>query len=220
MNFPQPGQYIDTNLGPVLIEKLLGQGKSGYSYRGQAGTRAVIFKQMHDEPCTYYHFGNNKVRLEVNAYRVLQPTGIRLPRLLEFDDERLYLIKEYIAGPTAADWLISGGDAAQIIGQLFEMAELVQRHNLNIDYFPTNFVISKKSLYYIDYEMNPYDPQWNLENWGLYYWANPAGLKHYFETGDPLAINVSADSGVPIKAPFAEMVQGWIHLEKLNSDHI
>ena len=40
----------------------------------------------------------------------------------------------------------------EYIIQVSEMAELAKRHGLNIDYFPTNFVIQNEKLYYIDYE--------------------------------------------------------------------
>ena len=42
---------------------------------------------------------------------------------------------------------------------------------LNIDYYPTNFVPYGGVLYYIDYECNPYAPQWDFEHWGMQYWT-------------------------------------------------
>ena len=42
---------------------------------------------------------------------------------------------------------------------------------LNIDYYPTNFVVQNDLLYYIDYECNNYMAQWNFENWGIKYWS-------------------------------------------------
>lgn len=44
---------------------------------------------------------------------------------------------------------------------------------LNIDYYPTNFVPYGGVLYYIDYECNPYAPQWDFEHWGMQYWTLP-----------------------------------------------
>lgn len=43
--------------------------------------------------------------------------------------------------------------------------------NLNIDYFPTNFVVQNGKIYYIDYECNNYMEEWNFENWGIKYWS-------------------------------------------------
>ena len=52
-----------------------------------------------------------------------------------------------------------------------EMAELAMAAGLNIDYYPTNFIMQDGLLYYIDYECNPYDEQWSFERWGAQYWS-------------------------------------------------
>ena len=46
-------------------------------------------------------------------------------------------------------------------------AEQVRAHGLNIDYFPTNFVVQDELVYYVDYECNPYSEEWSFENWGV-----------------------------------------------------
>lgn len=197
--------------GKIRIARQLGKGKSGYSFLAYRQDRPVVLKLMHDEPCSYYTFGDNKIRLELNAYEHLKRTGIAIPRLLHYNLDENYLIKEFINGPTAADWLISGGRNEAVMAQLFDMAARVRQYNLNIDFFPTNFVLSRKrKLYYVDYEINPFDEKWSLSSWGLYYWANPEGLAAYFRNGDPTAINLDPDSGMPIKAPFEAQVQSWI----------
>lgn len=43
--------------------------------------------------------------------------------------------------------------------------------HLNIDYYPTNFVLSVDRLYYVDYECNDYSPKWDFEHWGAQYWT-------------------------------------------------
>ena len=62
------------------------------------------------------------------------------------------------------------------------MAQRLQAAGLNIDYFPTNFVVCGGLLYYIDYECNPYMEEWNFENWGVKYWyKSPEFLAHWAE---------------------------------------
>lgn len=51
------------------------------------------------------------------------------------------------------------------------MCRLLYPAGLNIDYYPTNFVPYGGVLYYIDYECNPYTPQWDFEHWGMQYWT-------------------------------------------------
>lgn len=135
--------------------------------------------------------------------------GIKLPRLLEANADHNFLLKEYIDGKLVTDLVIAASLPDACVKQVFEMARVLKASDLNIDYFPDNFVVMNEVLYYVDYEYNQYDPLWNLPNWGLYYWANSSGMKAYKETKDALHINQSLDSGVPIKQPFEVLVRKW-----------
>ena len=53
-----------------------------------------------------------------------------------------------------------------------KMASDVMEYNLNIDYYPTNFIVKDNDLYYIDYECNIYDEKWSFSSWGITYWKN------------------------------------------------
>ena len=65
------------------------------------------------------------------------------------------------------------------------MARQAEQQGLNIDYFPTNFVVCQDVLYYIDYECNAYDPKWNFENWGNdYWWQSPAFIDYVNQNPD------------------------------------
>ena len=47
-----------------------------------------------------------------------------------------------------------------------EMLPNIYNAGLNIDYYPTNFIVNKidNLIYYIDYECNLYDPKWDFDN--------------------------------------------------------
>lgn len=45
------------------------------------------------------------------------------------------------------------------------MCAVLYPAELNIDYYPTNFVPRGETLYYIDYECNAYMEQWDFEHW-------------------------------------------------------
>lgn len=49
------------------------------------------------------------------------------------------------------------------------MCQILCPLGINIDYFPTNFVVQDGEIYYIDYEDNHYMEEWNFENWGIKY---------------------------------------------------
>ena len=52
---------------------------------------------------------------------------------------------------------------------------------LNIDYFPTNFILWGGVLYYVDYECNPYDAQRDFSHWGSRYWADTPELRTWLQ---------------------------------------
>jgi len=199
------GQTVETGIGDVVIHQALGKGKSGYSYLAQCGQDDVVIKFMHAEPCAYYDFGEkNKVKSEAEAYQTLLDIGIKVPTLLYTNLNKNFLIKEYIAGKVA-DAAVADGDIDVLhFSQLFDMHRQLKNEKLNIDYFPANFVIFNKTIYYIDYEINPYSQEWNLPNWGIFYWLNTNGMRQFLKTGNASFINQSLDSGIPIKAPFQE----------------
>lgn len=89
--------------------------------------------------------------------------------------------KEYIAGDTVFD-LVSRGNLPEIcLRQIKEMCRLLYKAGLNIDYFPTNFILQDETLYYVDYECNAYMEEWNFENWGVKYWSRTPEFIKYAE---------------------------------------
>ena len=152
-----------------IIHRLLGKGKGGYSYLASIDDRYVVIKQIHHEPCSYYTFGN-KIEAECNDYHRLTEAGIRIPKMLDIDRSNERIVKEYIDGPTIYDLIKDDIDVSKYIEQVKEMASLAKEHGLNIDYFPTNFVVMNETLYYIDYECNQYMDEWSYDNWGYKYW--------------------------------------------------
>ena len=152
------------------ILALLGHGKGGYSYLALSDDRRVVLKQIHHEPCDYYEFGN-KIETEIYDYRRLKDAGIRIPAMLAADRENERIVKEYVEGETVFDLVRKGEDVSSYVSQVRDMAELAKSAGLNIDYFPTNFVVNEGTLWYVDYECNEYMEQWDLDNWGLQYWS-------------------------------------------------
>ncbi len=65
------------------------------------------------------------------------------------------------------------------VDQVRKMCGLLYLEGLNIDYFPTNFVLQDAMLYYVDYECNDYMEQWNFEDWGIKYWSKTPEFLEY-----------------------------------------
>ena len=162
------------------VIRLLGHGKGGYSWLAECGGRYYVLKQIHHEPCDYYQFGN-KIEAEQNDYRRLTQAGIRIPEMIAVDTENECIIKEYIDGETIFDIVRRNGSAEKYLPQVREMAEQAHRAGLNIDYFPTNFVVQNDLIWYVDYECNDYMDEWSFENWGIKYWSRTPEFEEYLK---------------------------------------
>ncbi len=170
---------MDINGKDYQVLRLLGKGKGGYSYLVTDGTGRFVLKQIHHEPCDYYTFGN-KLESELRDYHRLRTLGIPMPRLLAVDEARERILKEYIDGDTVQVLVQEDRMQDNYRAQLQTMCEKLYAAGLNIDYYPTNFVVEEGLLYYIDYECNPYSHQWNFENWGSKYWSRTKEFEDAF----------------------------------------
>lgn len=176
------------------IIRLLGHGKGGYSYLAETETGQVVVKQIHHEPCDYYTFGN-KIEAEKRDYELLRKAAIRIPALIAVDEEAEIVVKEYIAGNTAFDLVRNGGSADPYLDQVREMAALAKKAGLNIDYFPTNFVIRDGLIWYVDYECNEYMDKWSFENWGIRYWSRTPEFLAYVKQHEEKKAEKSMEAG-------------------------
>ncbi len=178
-------ETVTVNSREYSIIKLLGKGKGGYSYLCTSQNTLYVLKKIHHEPCSYYTFGN-KIEAEKNDYQRLLSANIRIPKMIDIDTEKEIIIKEYIDGDTLFDLVKNDQPVDIYIEQVRMMAELAKKSDLNIDYFPTNFVVSNELLYYIDYECNEYSEEWNFENWGIKYWSKSEEFLTYLKENGEL----------------------------------
>ena len=160
--------------------RLLGHGKGVYSYLAECDGGRVVLKQIHHEPCDYYTFGN-KIEAECRDFQRLKDAGIRIPAMLAVDIEAERIVKEYIEGETVFDYVRDNVTVEPYLPQVREIAEQAKAHGLNIDYFPTNFVVRDGILWYIDYECNGYMDEWSFDNWGVKYWFRTPEFEEYLK---------------------------------------
>lgn len=160
------------------IIKLLGKGKGGYSYLAERDGNRYVLKQIHHEPCAYYQFGD-KIQAEIHDYNRLKGVGIRIPAMLDVDIQAERILKEFVDGDTIFDLVLQDKMRQSYIDQMREMCVALYNVNLNVDYFPTNFVVNNGLIYYVDFECNDYMEQWNFENWGIKYWSKTPEFLQY-----------------------------------------
>lgn len=169
---------ISVNGRVCKVLRLLGRGKGGYSYLVDDGGKRRVLKQIHHERCEYYQFGD-KLAAELGDYERLSALDLPLPELLEVDRGEERILKAYIDGPTAFDLVLRDQMTPQLIAQVEAMCAVLYPAGLNIDYFPTNFVLSGGKLWYIDYECNGYMEQWDFAHWGVKYWSRTPEFLQY-----------------------------------------
>ena len=160
------------------VIRLLGKGKGGYSYLVTDGKTEFVLKQIHHEPCDYYQFGD-KLASELRDYQRLAAIGIPMPVLLSVDQNAERILKEYIDGPTVFDLVRDDLMQASYVEQMHQMCKILYDNGLNIDYFPTNFVVRNGMLFYVDYECNNYMQEWDFANWGIRYWSKTKEFLDY-----------------------------------------
>ena len=169
---------MTVNEKEYTIIRLLGKGKGGYSYLVTDGAGEYVLKQIHHEPCDYYQFGD-KLASELRDYDRLRNVGIPMPKLLEVDEKQERILKEYIPGDTIDQLVKEDRMEDGFFWQMEDMCRLLYPAGLNIDYFPTNFVVCGGKVYYIDFECNDYQQQWDFEHWGNLYWRKTPEFLEY-----------------------------------------
>jgi len=174
------GSQITVNGAVYETVRLLGHGKGGYSWLVRRDGEQAVLKQIHHEPCAYYTFGN-KIEAERNDYARLKQAGIRIPELIDIDPDTERIVKEYIDGPTVFELVREGVPVTSCRKQAEEMAARARKAGLNIDYFPTNFVVRDGLIWYVDYECNEYMDEWSFENWGVRYWSRTPAFEAYLK---------------------------------------
>lgn len=100
-------------------------------------------------------------------------------KMVNIDIENERIVKEYIDGETIFEMVKNDISVVPYLKQIRQMAHTAKSAGLNIDYFPTNFVVQNGIIYYIDYECNNYSDEWNFENWGIKYWSKTPEFLEY-----------------------------------------
>ena len=205
------GQTVVVNDNEYEIIKLLAKGKGGYNYLAKSGDIYVVVKQIHYEPCDYFQFEENKLNSELRDYQLLSDIGIPMPKLLFYNQEEQFLIKEYLPGGTLAQIIADNQLCDNHIVQIFDMTRKLYPNHLNIDYFPTNFMERDGKLCYVDYECSQYSDEWNFDNWGIWFLANQKGMESFVKDGNHSSL---LENGKPVQKGFEGLISRWLLLKK------
>lgn len=190
-------QIVDKDslmIGDKKFERIkqIGQGKSGkvYLYRNDDEAYAVKFFEYgtHDKMINAIPI-DEILRFELETYKILESLEIPIPKLIGFDTERQILIKQLICGENIIDMIADNKLTSQIFEMIFNISKSLSAAGYHVDFFPANFMFDGEKMWYVDYEIHSYIEEWSFEQWGIYYWLNPSGIKGFLETKDGDFIN-------------------------------
>jgi hypothetical protein len=201
---------IELRSGPIRLYRILGQTARGRTYHAVFRKKEVVFKFVCAEFESSGQNGVGSTQLVENNYHRLKEIGIPLPELIDVDREHDLLIKDFIPGMSAAELIADGLPSRGLLTQLFAIASTCRAAGITLDFFPANFVISSGRLHYISYTVFPYSPEMSLENRGLYYWANTAGMRTFLRNGSYRLVHEPGEGNEPLRTPFASIVRSWI----------
>ncbi len=169
------------------LVKELNQVSNGKFFLYERDNELVVIKELSQKIDSEGEFEIDK---ELFSYERLKALDIYTPKLLGYNRENNIVIKEYLEGKDLLGIIRDRTLTKDNYIELLRYSEFLNSDNLNIDYFPANFVLKENRLYYVNYKVFPYSEELNLRNWGIYYWINNEGIKRYMETGDEYFINI------------------------------
>lgn len=202
---------LTKQLETYTLVKELNRVNNGIFYLYTKETSKVVIKELTKKRDDEGQFEINK---ELYSYERLESLGIYIPKMIGYNRDENIVIKEYLEGKDILGLIRDEKLSKASFWELLKYAELLNSDNLNIDYFPNNFIMKDGKLFYINYKVFPYIEDLNLRNWGIYYWLNSAGVKHYMETGDESEVNIVGEKKPIITAELNDK-RDKIYLEYL-----
>ncbi len=170
------------------LVKELNQVSNGKFFLYDRNNELVVIKELSQKIDSE---GEYEIDKELFSYERLKALDLYTPKLLGYNRENNIVIKEYLEGKDLLGIIRDESLTRDNYIELLRYSELLNSDNLNIDYFPANFILKEDKLYYVNYKVFPYSEELNLRNWGIYYWINNEGIKRYMESGDEYFINVN-----------------------------
>lgn len=198
----------ETYQGYNIIE-YLGGGKAADSYLVKKNEHYYVLKKMHLKPFINGHIF--RVKDELESYNKLISLGLNMPELIDYDENNQYLIKAYIEGKNLAYLIKDNQIPVMLYHAFYIIIEKLESLGYTIDYFPTNFIVNENKLFYVDYEINPYQEMWDYKNWGVHFWFNTEGFKLYFPNQNMEKLSDPNTPELPIKEMTAPKVNQLYH---------
>jgi hypothetical protein len=149
------GTRYQTNLGELTLDSPINYGGTRDCYLARGAGRWLVLELV-DEPGRFdAREVAREVRKRVRAYAALSTSGVPVPRLLDHDVARGYLVKEYLVGSNVGETLARGRLGSGVVDQFGALSRLLKRQGLAIDWSPANFIVVNGALHYMAYDAAP-----------------------------------------------------------------
>ena len=133
-----------------ILVKELNRVNNGIFYLYTKESSKVVIKELINK---IDEEGQFEIDKELYSYERLESLGIYIPKMTGYNREENIVIKEYLEGKDILGLIRDGGLSKDNFLELLRYAELLNSDNLNIDYFPNNFIMKDEKLFYINYKV-------------------------------------------------------------------
>ena len=133
-----------------ILVKELNRVNNGIFYLYTKESSKVVIKELINK---IDEEGQFEIDKELYSYERLESLGIYIPKLTGYNREENIVIKEYLEGKDILGLIRDGGLSKDNFLELLRYAELLNSDNLNIDYFPNNFIMKDEKLFYLNYKV-------------------------------------------------------------------
>lgn len=170
--------------------RILGEGKSAVSllYTALDGSEQLTLKRYQTKDYNRIPHAA-ALDFELASWSRMAASGIAVPQLRGFDRDAYVLVKDFVPGSVLIDEVARGTVPEEAFPLLFAMAGQLRRAGWHVDFYPANFVLCEGVLWCIDYEAHPYNAEWGLVEWGLWYWVNAEGIRVTLDNPDAGVLN-------------------------------
>ncbi len=110
-----------------------------------------------------------------DAYRKLRSFHIDSPKVIAENICMRIIIQDYLSGVLASEMIIRGEMDGAHLNQVREIAMAAESNGISLDYFPGNFMVTKRGIVYVGdiiYEKNDNN---TFDEAGMKYWMNASG---------------------------------------------
>lgn len=110
-----------------------------------------------------------------NTYRKLRLFHIDSPKVIAEDICTRIIIQEYLSGTLASEMIIRDEMEGAHLNQVREIAMAAESNGISLDYFPGNFMITKRGIVYVGDVVYEKDDSNTFDEAGMKYWMNTSG---------------------------------------------